>query len=190
MRVRLRRLVIALILLSLGTGSALLVRELWSQRKNDLAREALDMLPRVAQRIRDFHRVKVDGGRKVWEVSAKEAQYYQEDKMVAVEEPRVSVFLKDGRMVALSGTTGKVFLDDRDLSRVELEGAIDVQLGEYALRAQKASYERDRDLIVAPGPVEIHGSDFDLHGTSLEIQVASQQLTVSEGVQTVFRPHA
>jgi LPS export ABC transporter protein LptC len=190
MRARVRRLVILMIVVFLGAGSAVLVRELWQQRRKDIARQALDLLPRVAQRIRDFHRVKVDHGRKVWEVSAKEAQYYEDEQMVVVEEPRVSVFLKDGRVIALNGKQGKVFLGDRDLRSVELSGAIEVQLGDYDLHAEEARYERERDVIIAPGQVNIRGKEFDLEGKGLEIEVASQRLTMAEGVQTVFRPDA
>ena len=179
-----------LVFLLLGGGSAILVRELWRQRHKDLAQQALDLLPRVAQRIRDFHRVKVDDGRKVWEVSAKEAQYYEDEQMVMVVEPRVSVYLKDGRVIGLSGKEGKIFLGDRDLRRVELDGSIDVQLGDYALHAEHASYDREHDLITAPGFVEIRGTDFDVRGKGMEIQVASQRLTLAHGVETVIRPDA
>jgi len=42
------------------------------------------VLPNVAQRIQNFHRVKVDNGRKVWEVSAREAQYLENEEVVVV----------------------------------------------------------------------------------------------------------
>lgn len=188
MRTRARRLVVALVVLLLTTGGGLLARHLWNQRKGDLARQALDLLPHVAQRIRDFHRVKVDNGRKVWEVSAKEAQYYDDEEMVVVKEPMVSFFLEDGRVVALRGKEGKVFLGGRDLQLVELTGDIDVQLGDYALRAQYASYDRRTDAIVAPGKVEINGDTFDVRGEQMEISVGSQRLKLSGGVETTLRP--
>lgn len=190
MRARLRILLVVLVFLLLAGGSAILARELWRQRNMDLRQQAFDLLPRVAQRIRDFHRVKVDDGRKVWEVSAKEAQYYDDEEVVVVEQPHISVYLKDGRVISLSGKQGKVFLGDRDLRGVELSGNIDVQLGDYALRADSARYDRERDLIVVPGQVEIRGEDFDLRGKSMEIQVGSQRLTLADGVQTILRPDA
>jgi lipopolysaccharide assembly outer membrane protein LptD (OstA) len=107
-----------------------------------------------------------------------------------VEEPRVSVFLKDGRVIGLGGKQGKIFLGDRDLHRVELTGSIDVQLGDYALHADAASYERDRDVILVPGEVQIRGEEFSLRGTGMEIHVASQRLTMAGGVETVLRPDA
>jgi LPS export ABC transporter protein LptC len=190
MRTRARRLVVALILLLLATGGGLLARHLAAQKKSDLARQALDLLPNVAQRIRDFHRVKVDNGRKVWEVAAKEAQYHEDDEMVVVKEPMVSFFLEDGRVVALRGKEGKVYLGGRDLQLVELAGEIDVQLGDYALKADYASYDRSRDVISSPGEVDISGDTFDLRGQQMEVAVGSQRLKLSGGVETTLHPHS
>ena len=54
MRARLRLLVVAVILVVLGAGGALLTQSFLAQRKADLGRRALDLLPEVAQRIVDF----------------------------------------------------------------------------------------------------------------------------------------
>jgi LPS export ABC transporter protein LptC len=188
MRTRARGLVVALVVLLLATGGGLLARHLWNQRQGDLARQVLDLLPNVAQRIRDFHRVKVDNGRKVWEVSATEAQYYEDEEMVVVKQPMVSFFLDDGRVIALRGNEGKVYLGGRDLQLVELIGDIHVQLGDYALRADHASYDRRSDVILAPGKVEISGDTFDVRGEQMEVGVGSQRLKLSGGVETTLRP--
>lgn len=166
----------------------MLGRELWRQRRDDLGRRALDLLPNVAQRIRDFHRVKVEDGRKVWEVSAKEAQYYQEEQLILVKLPVVSFFLEDGRVVALRGTEGKVVLGDRDLRRVELDGEIRMQLGDYSLEADYARYDREPNLVTAPGVVRVHGAEFDLRGKGMEVRVDDQRLTISEQVETTLWP--
>lgn len=188
MRTRARRFVVALVVLLLATGGGLLARHLWKQKKSDLARQALDLLPNVAQRIRDFHRVKVDNGRKVWEVSAKEARYHEDEEMVVVTEPMVSFFLEDGRVVALRGNEGKVYLGGRDLQLVELVGEIEVELGDYAVRAEYASYDRRTDVVIAPGKVEISGDTFDMRGQQMEVTVGSQRLILSGGVETTLRP--
>jgi LPS export ABC transporter protein LptC len=188
MRKRARLLVTGLLVVVLLAGSWVLGRELWRQRRDDLGRRALDLLPNVAQRIRDFHRVKVEDGRKVWEVSAKEAQYYQEEQLVRVTSPVVSFFLEDGRVVALRGTEGRVVLGDRDLRRVELEGEIRVQLGDYSLETDYARYEREPNLITAPGVVRVHGAEFDLSGEGMEVRVDDQRLTLFDEVETTLWP--
>jgi LPS export ABC transporter protein LptC len=190
MRKRARRLVVALIVLLLASGGWLLGRQMWEQRRDDLAQQALDLLPQVAQRIRDFHRVKVDDGRKVWEVAAREAQYYQEEELVVVKQPLVSFHMKDGRMISLRGEEGKVMLGERDLRQVEVSGGIEVTLGDYALRADFARYERDPDRIVAPGAVQIRGADFALSGQGMRVDVKEQRLTLDRQVRMTLWPDA
>ena len=188
MRTRLRWLVVAVLAVVLGAGTWLLQRDFAARRRADQARALVDVLPNVAQRIQNFHRVKVDNGRKVWEVSAREAQYVENEQVVLVEAPVVEVFLQDGRTVALRGASGKVFLAERELQRVELRGNIDMQLGDYAMQTEEASYEAERGVIIAPGPVRISGSGFELQGERMEVNVAAQQLMVSERVQTTMWP--
>jgi LPS export ABC transporter protein LptC len=190
MRKRARRLILFAVVLLLAGGGWLLGRTLWQRRAEDLAQQALDLLPQVAQRIKDFHRVKVDGGRKVWEVAAKEAQYFQEDQLVVVKQPLVSFYVKDGRVVSLRGDEGKVMLGKRDLQQVEVSGGIEVDLGAYALSADYARYEREPGVIIAPGDVHIRSDDLDLHGRDMRIDVEQQRLTLNERVETTLWPNA
>jgi LPS export ABC transporter protein LptC len=188
MRTRLRWLVVALLVVVLVAGGWLLQRDFAARRRAEHTRPIVDVLPNVAQRIQNFHRVKVDNGRKVWEVSAREAQYLETEQMVVVDDPMVEVFLADGRRVALRGHSGKLFLDGKELERVELEGDIDVQLGDYSMRTEAARYEADRGVIVAPGRVQITGSGFELQGERMEVDVASQHLVLTDSVQTTLWP--
>jgi len=190
MRTRLRWLAVALLVVVLATGAWLLQRDFAARRRAEQTRPIIDVLPNVAQRIQNFHRVKVDNGRKVWEVSAREAQYLESEELVVVDAPVVELFLQDGRTVGLRGATGKVFLKQRELQRVELQGDIDVQLDEYALYTDAAQYDAERGVIAAPGQVRITGKGFELRGARMEIDVAAQHLALSERVQTILWPRS
>ena len=189
MTTRVRRLVVAAIVVLLLVGAGLLARSLWKQRQVGLQQRALDLLPYVAQRIKNFHRVKVVDGRKVWEVAAREARYFDETEMVVVQEPVVSVFLADGRVVSLRGSEGTVYLGGRDLKGVKLAGNIDVQFGDYALHTESVHYEADRGVIIVPGRVQISGAVFDIQGEQMEVEVSSQRFTVSRDVQMMLWPN-
>jgi LPS export ABC transporter protein LptC len=189
MRKRARRVILFVVVLLLASGAWLLGRVMWERRSQDLAQQAIDLLPQVAQRIKDFHRVKVDDGRKVWEVAAKEAQYFQEDQLVVVKQPLVSFYVKDGRVVSLRGDEGRVTLGKRDLQQVEVSGGIEVDLGGYALGTDYARSEREPGVILAPGAVHIRSDDFDLHGRDMRVDVEQQRLTLDEQVETTLWPN-
>lgn len=188
MRRHLRRLIVATLLLALVIGGGLVARNLWRQRNIELALEVLDLLPEVAQRIQDFHRVKVENGRKVWEVSAKEAQYFGDEEVVAVRKPVVAVYPEDGRTIGMSGHEGRVILSGTDVKRVEVEGTIDVQVGEYSVRTESAHYEADTDRITAPGAVRVEGGQLEFDGDRMEIDLRDHRLRVKGNVRMVLWP--
>jgi LPS export ABC transporter protein LptC len=188
MRARLRLVIALLLVAALSAGAWMLARGAAERRSAAASREIIELLPDVAQRIQNFHRVKVEGGRKVWEVSAAEAQYREGEGMVAVREPSVALFLRDGREVSLRGATGKVFLDGKELRRIEVEGDIDVQLGEYAISTEHASYEADRDLVIAPGAVQIRGKGVDVQGEGMEVEIGAQRMRIAQSVKMTLWP--
>lgn len=189
MRSRLRLVIAVVLVAALGGGGWLLWREAAARRHEEATREIIDVLPDVSQRIQHFRRVKVDEqGNKIWEVSADEAQYREGEGMVAVRNPMVAFYLKDGREVSLRGKTGTVHLTGKELQRIELEGDIDVQLGTYALTTDRASYEADRDVVVAPGIVRIKGEGLDIQGERMEVQIGAQRLTLTQNVQMTMWP--
>jgi LPS export ABC transporter protein LptC len=188
MRKHFRLTVIALVvLLLLGIGG-LVARSLWQQHGKDVARVGLEFLPGVSQHIQDFHRVKVQDGRKVWEVAADDAQYRQEDQTVAVRGAALQLFLKDGRTLGLKGDEGQILLDGREITRVDLNGAIQVTFGDYVVRTEHATYNYEQNMIAAPGPVEISGRALQLRGDRMEVQVDTERVTLSHNVSMQIQP--
>src|SRR4051812_25580218 len=94
-RRRVRGLLGLVVLLAVGGVGVQLGRNLWAQHLRRMRTAALDFLPEIAQRIQNFRRVKMQGDRKVWEVAAREAQYFEDDQQIVVHGPEVSFFLKD-----------------------------------------------------------------------------------------------
>ncbi len=175
------------VLLLAGVGF-LVGRSLWQQHKREIAQKGLEFLPGVSQHIHDFHRVKVQDGRKVWEVSAQDAQYFQEDNLVVVRAAVLDLYLRDGRTVGLKGDEARIILDGRDLTRVELSGDIEVTASDYVGRTERATYDHARDVISAPGPVQISGRALQLRGDHMEVQVASERVRLSDHVSMQVEP--
>jgi len=188
MRKRLRVTVIALVaILLLGIG-ALLGRTLWQQRNRDMTSTGLEFLPGISQHIQDFHRVKVQDGRTVWEVEAKDAQYREDDGTVLVRGALLRLYLKDGRTFGLKGDEGRIVLEGREIARVDLHGDIEVTFGNYVMRTAHASYDHKRQLISTLGAVDITGRALRVRGERMEVQVESQRLRLLRNVSTELQP--
>jgi len=185
---RLRRVLLAGVLTALG-GIAYLVSSTMSARL-DPVRLGAELLPQVAQRIQNFRRVKVKDGRTVWEITADDAQYFEDDNQIIVHEPRLTFFLKDDRPCRVTGSEGKLSLDGRDIESVTLGGGVSVELDELVLETDEATYDRERDLITSPGAVTVRSRSLEVRGKGMEISVGPQQLRLLGDVHTTVRSDA
>ena len=187
LRKRLRWAVLALVFLMLGGVTALVARSVLL-RPETLLRHGLGTLPGVTQHIKDFRRVKVQDGRTVWEVAAKEGSFFEGDNTVVVRDAVVEWHLEDGRTVGLRGQEGKIVLDGRDVIAVELRGDIRVQLADYEVRMEEARYDHARERIDAPGRIVVRGAALELDGEGLEVDVTKQRLTILRQVSMRLQP--
>jgi LPS export ABC transporter protein LptC len=188
MRKRLRLGISALVVALLVGVGFLIGRSLWQQHRRDLTQKELEFLPGVSQHIRDFHRVKVQDGRKVWEVSARDARYFQEANLIVVRAAVMELYLHDGRTLGLKGDEARIVLDGREVKRVELNGSIEVTASDYLVRTDRAVYDHTRNLISTPGAVEISGRALQLRGDRMEVQVDTERVTLFRNVSMHLQP--
>lgn len=172
---------------AVGAVGVQLVRSQWAQHLRSLRTRELDFLPQVAQRIQNFRRVKMDGDKKVWEVAAREAQYFEEERQVVVDEPEVRFFVKDEEgVVSVKGKQGKILLDGREMDRVDLEGDIELRFRDYLVKTERAFFQRADDVVVSPGPVVVTGDGVSLSGERMTVEMESQRVRVEGKVRTVL----
>ncbi len=172
---------------AVGAVGVQLARSQWAQHLRSLRTRELDFLPQVAQRIQNFRRVKMDGDKKVWEVAAREAQYFEEERQVVVDEPEVRFFVKDDQgVVSVKGKQGKILLDGREMDRVDLEGGIELRFRDYLVKTERAFYQRADDAVVSPGAVVVTGDGLSLSGDRMTVEMESQRVRVEGKVRTVL----
>jgi LPS export ABC transporter protein LptC len=188
MRKHFRLTVIVLVVLLLCAIGGLVGRSLWQQHGRDVARASLEFLPGVSQHIQDFHRVKVRDGRKVWEVSAADAQYKQEEQMVTVHGAALMLFMNDGRTVGLKGADGTILLDGQELSVVALSGAIQLTVADYVMRTENATYDHRQQIISTSGTVEISGHALQVRGDHMQVDMSAEKLVLQDHVTMQIQP--
>ncbi len=172
---------------AVGAVGVQLFRSQWAHHLRSLRTRELDFLPQVAQRIQDFRRVKMEGDRKVWEVAAREAQYFEEERRIVVDEPLVSFYVKDDQgVVSVKGKQGKILLDGREMDRVDLDGGIELRFRDYLVRTDHAFYQRADDTVVSPGAVAVTGNGLSLSGERMTVEMGSQRVRFEGKVRTVL----
>jgi LPS export ABC transporter protein LptC len=190
-RTRLRAALLIVVGAALGGIGYLVSRSVLAHHTSALEELGRDFLPQVAQRIQNFRRVKVENGRMVWEITATDAQFFDQENQIVVIEPRVTFFMKEeGRQAHLRGAQGRIQLEGHEMSAVTLHGDVIVQLDDMELRTEEATYERAKDLITSPGDVNIRGRRLDVRGKGMEVKVGPQHVRLLAGVHTVVHSDA
>ena len=98
-----RSILLFAILLSLG-GVAFKVTEIVRRMQKEIKSspiKVLDYLPESALQLKDFHRAKIENGRKVWELFGEEANYFKEQKEALIKKPRFYYYDKKGEVARL-----------------------------------------------------------------------------------------
>jgi len=173
---------VALIALGFVLGTTIVRRQEADKPK---AQDA--MLPEVSQRIRDFRRVKVRDGRKVWELTAREAEYLEDQGQVVVKDPVVLFYVENGDSVHVAGHEGRIFVRGNNLDRIELGGGIEVKMKDYVVRTAQAIYDHEHDTIVSPGRVEVQGTSLSLDGETMVVELKSQRVQILKSITSTFR---
>ena len=85
-----RTILLLAIFLSLG-GVAYKATEFVQRVQKEIKQKpvkVLDYLPESALHMKDFHRAKIEDGRKIWELFGDEASYFKEQKEAIIKKPR------------------------------------------------------------------------------------------------------
>jgi LPS export ABC transporter protein LptC len=191
-RSRLRAGLLVVVAVALGGIGYQVWRNVLERTPRSLEELGMELLPEVAQHIRNFHRVKVKNGRMEWEITADDAQYFEKESAIVVRKPEMSLYTDAGVLQAwVASDEGRLVIAGQDqLTSVILTGAVILWLDDMELRTDQATYDRAGDLITAPGAVKITGRDMDVKAQGMQVDVTPQRIHLLDDVHTVLRSDA
>jgi LPS export ABC transporter protein LptC len=150
--------------------------------------KALDYLPESALRLKDFHRAKIENGRKVWELFGDEANYFKEQKEAVIKRPRFYYYDKKGNIAETKGDEALIYLNEKELERMEVRGAIQVTFQGYVLKSEEANYLPAKDQIVLPTRATVVGEGIELEGARMEVELEEKKIRLVNAVKTRIEP--
>jgi LPS export ABC transporter protein LptC len=190
MRKSRRSILLLAILISLGGVTykvAEVVRRVEKEVKGNPL-NALDYLPESALQLKDFHRSKIENGRKVWELFGEEANYYKEQKEAVIKKPRFYYYDKKGEVAESKGDEALVYLNEKELERMELRGGIEVTFQGYILKSEEANFVPAKDQIVLPSRTTVVGEGISLEGARMEVDLEEKKIRMMQAVKTKIEP--
>ena len=190
MRKTRRTLLLGLIFLSLG-GVAYKVTDVVNKMKQEFKRDpigVLNRLPESALHMKDFHRAKIEDGRKVWEIFGDEANYFKEQKEALIKKPRFYYYDKQGDVIETIGARAHVYLNEKEMEKMELQGGIKVTFQGYVLESEEASYIPAKDQIFLSSRTTVVGDGIALEGASMEVEMEGKKIRLVRNVKTKIEP--
>jgi LPS export ABC transporter protein LptC len=190
MRKARRWILLSVIFLSLG-GVVYKVSEMirgMGQEIKKNPRKILDYLPESALHMKDFHRAKVENGRKIWELFGDEANYYKEQKEAVIKKPKFYYYDSKGEVIETTGEDARIYLNDKELERLELTGGIQVSFQGYNLKSEQAEYLPSKDQILLPSRTTVSGEGLELEGSRMEVEMESKKIRLITNVKTKVEP--
>ncbi|HEU5464448.1 MAG TPA: LPS export ABC transporter periplasmic protein LptC [Candidatus Binatia bacterium] len=150
--------------------------------------KALDYLPESALQIKDFHRSKIENGRKVWELFGEEANYYKDQKEAVIKKPRFFYYDKKGEVAETQGDEAVIYLNEKQLDKMELRGGIQVSFQGYVLTSEEASYIPAKDQIILPSRTKVVGEGIVVEGSRMEVELEDKKIRLLQAVKTKIEP--
>lgn len=191
MRHRLRFFLLAAVLTSLTVVVYKAVETISLQKIREIEKNPikfLDSVSEAALQVKDFHRTKVEGGRKVWEVAGEEARYLKAAREAVIKRPRFVFYSKNGKSLEISANEGHLFFTDQDIEQIQLQGSIQVNYLGFVLYAYEVSYLKSNDRVVLPGKVTLTGGGLELEGEGMEISIPEEKIRLRQKVWTRIEP--
>ena len=177
---------------SLGAVGYKVTATIWANKLRETIRnnpiDLLDQLPESALRMKDFRRAKVENGRTVWELLGDEASYDKEQREAVVQKPRFLYYDKEGEIAEASAEIAHVFLNDKELEKMQLEGGIELSYNGYILKSQEAIYLPAQEQIVMPQRTTLIGEGLELQGSSMEVDLGDRKVRLVRNVKTKVEP--
>jgi LPS export ABC transporter protein LptC len=141
--------------------------------------------------LQEFRRVEVKGGRKMWEIRARDAKYFIDQGVTQVNDASLRVYRKNSAPIDLQAHAAKLFIEADALRNVELEGDIVVSDNEsFKVQTDLASFDVGGGVLKSPSLVHIKGPGYEVEGVGMQLKLSTQQLQLQQQVKSVFRPGA
>jgi|SRR5688572_3051961 LPS export ABC transporter protein LptC len=190
MRKRRFLLLVAIVASLAGVGYKV-TAEIWANKLRDIRKnpiQLLDQLPESALNIKDFRRAKVENGRTVWELLGEEASYDKDQRQAVIHKPRFLYYDKNGEVAEASADIAHVYLNEKELEKMQLEGGIEISYSGYLLNSQEATYLPAKEQIMMPQRTTLTGEGLELQGATMEVDLGESKVRLLRDVKTKLEP--
>ncbi|RMG40464.1 MAG: LPS export ABC transporter periplasmic protein LptC [Candidatus Dadabacteria bacterium] len=156
---------------------------------SNVAAQPTPELVQGAFKLGKFKRSKLKDGRTVWEITAESGEYMPAKNLTRVYNARMVFYDKKNVPVLLESKRADLNIKADELSSAELFG--DVKLvynNDLTLTTRHALYNRELNVIKAPGTATVQNQRMKISGKKMTINVITKELLFERAVSSVIYP--
>jgi LPS export ABC transporter protein LptC len=107
------------------------------------------------------------GGLSQWRLSARDASYSHDKTSLVLTGAELSMVSKDGKNVEVIAPRAEISVTGNHINQAHLSGGLEINYGDFVLKTDEAICAPDKDMVSAPGQVEVKGQGLTVTGVGL-----------------------
>jgi LPS export ABC transporter protein LptC len=146
------------------------------------------MVPSALLHARNVKWTQMSGGLSQWHLSARDASYSHDKTSVILTDAELSMVSKDGKNVDIVAPRAEISVTGNHINRAHLSGGLRIDYGDFVLKTGEATFAPDKDMVNAPGEVEVAGQGLKVTGVGLTGHPSERSFSLLSQTNTVVVP--
>ncbi|MGZ3512232.1 MAG: LPS export ABC transporter periplasmic protein LptC, partial [Candidatus Binataceae bacterium] len=147
-----------------------------------------DLVPSALLHAHNLKWTQMSGGQSQWHLSAREASYSHDKTSLVLTDAELSMVSKDGKNVEVSAPRAEISVTGNHINQAHLSGGLRINYGDFVLKTAEATFSPDKDVVNAPGQVEVQGQGMTVTGVGLTGHPNERNFTLLSQTNTVVIP--
>jgi LPS export ABC transporter protein LptC len=147
-----------------------------------------DLVPSALLHAHNLKWTQMSGGQSQWHLSAREASYSHDKTSLVLTDAQLSMVSKDGKKVEVSAPRAEISVTGNHINQAHLSGGLRINYGDFVLKTVEATFSPDKDVVNAPGQVEVQGQGMTVTGVGLTGHPNERNFTLLSQANTVVIP--
>ena len=147
-----------------------------------------DLVPSALLHAHNLKWTQMSGGQSQWHLSAREASYSHDKTSLVLTDAELSMVSKDGKNVEVSAPRAEISVTGNHINQAHFSGGLRINYGDFVLKTAEATFSPDKDVVNAPGQVEVQGQGMTVTGVGLTGHPNERNFTLLSQTNTVVIP--
>ncbi|HVB81773.1 MAG TPA: LPS export ABC transporter periplasmic protein LptC [Candidatus Binataceae bacterium] len=186
-----RRVAKAMGIFGAAALAVVLAVAVWVVRHRSAATSLQQMAGVVPGALLHAHNLKwtqMSGGLSQWHLRARDASYSKDRTSLVLTDAELSMVSKDGKNVEVNAPRAIISVTGNHINQAHLSGGLRINYGDFVLKTGEATFAPDKDIVTAPGEVEVEGQGLKVTGVGLTGHPNERSFTLLSQTNTVVVP--